>query len=169
MGVLNDHIHDFIGTLFEDAEDPDLLADMVVNAVEAYRSVAPKEYVVFDDKECLFWSNDQGWVGFAAADRFTQNERDTLSLPDAGEWRVLVGGQWPVRERDEGDPHLLTFVEDVTRETSAVVTSDGHLRIDGDGWDFVEVHETSVWCAHCGLLGTDGQRAHGLLDDWEQV
>lgn len=118
MGVLNDHIHDFIGTLFEDAEDPDLLADMVVNAVEAYRS---------------------------------------------------VGGQWPVRERDEGDPHLLTFVEDVTRETSAVVTSDGHLRIDGDGWDFVEVHETSVWCAHCGLLGTDGQRAHGLLDDWEQV
>ena len=34
----------------------------------------------------LFWSNSHGWVETDQEDRFTQAERDTLSLPIEGVW-----------------------------------------------------------------------------------
>lgn len=41
------------------------------------------------DDDQLFWSNSHGWVDTASEDTFSQEERDTLSLPIGGVW-VLV-------------------------------------------------------------------------------
>jgi hypothetical protein len=37
----------------------------------------------------MYWSNEYGWVGRDGATRFSQRERDTLSLPIAGYWERL--------------------------------------------------------------------------------
>lgn len=34
----------------------------------------------------LYWSNEDGWVDSASATRFTDEEHDTLYLPDEGTW-----------------------------------------------------------------------------------
>lgn len=36
-----------------------------------------------------YWSNIDGWVDMRSATTFTQEERDTLSLP--AEWKALPG------------------------------------------------------------------------------
>jgi len=33
-----------------------------------------------------YWSNDDGWGHKSTADVFTPTERETLNLPDDGEW-----------------------------------------------------------------------------------
>lgn len=39
MSVLQDHIDEFIDTLFDDADDPDSLAEMVRDSVDRYSHV----------------------------------------------------------------------------------------------------------------------------------
>ena len=40
----------------------------------------------------LFWSNDDGWTEYEYADRFTDAEKQTLTLPMGGEWLRKGGG-----------------------------------------------------------------------------
>ena len=39
----------------------------------------------------LFWSNKFGWVESPNEDLFTQQERDSLSLPIGGVWVKVLG------------------------------------------------------------------------------
>jgi hypothetical protein len=39
-----------------------------------------------DRFQWLFWSNDNGWGDYESATRFTEDERQTLTLPLGGEW-----------------------------------------------------------------------------------
>lgn len=39
-----------------------------------------------DDGRPLYWSNGQGWVERDSADRFSFDERTTLTLPVGGKW-----------------------------------------------------------------------------------
>lgn len=34
-----------------------------------------------DDKECMFWNNDDGWCGLESATIFTDKQRMTLRAP----------------------------------------------------------------------------------------
>ena len=36
--------------------------------------------------EPLYWSNEWGWTGIEEADRFTEEEANAFSLPNASEW-----------------------------------------------------------------------------------
>jgi hypothetical protein len=42
--------------------------------------------IVEEAGEHLFWSCKYGWVDVYTADTFSQQEKDTLALPIAGEW-----------------------------------------------------------------------------------
>jgi hypothetical protein len=69
--------------------------------LEQIAGVAPEKFLIRatderDDEtnEPLYWSNTDGWVDKASAARFTQHERDTVSLPIGGEW-VEAGATIP--------------------------------------------------------------------------
>ena len=49
-----------------------------------------RPWVIFSTDERLFWSNVDGWVDPASADRFSDDERRVLNLPIGGTW-VRVG------------------------------------------------------------------------------
>jgi len=44
-----------------------------------------EEYSV---EEPLFWSNNDGWVDKDSADRFTEEQKENLNLPDGGKWAL---------------------------------------------------------------------------------
>lgn len=67
------------------------------------------------------------------------------------------------------DPkHGLTYVEDITYETTCKVDDNGNLELVGKGQP-IEVQETSIWCDTCGRLGEDEYEDHGISDDWQVV
>lgn len=43
--------------------------------------------------EPVFWSNQDGWADAENADRFTDAEKQTLTLPMGGEWLRKEGGR----------------------------------------------------------------------------
>lgn len=47
---------------------------------------------VDDDGAPLRWSNVDGWVSAADADRFSEEERARVALPFHGRWILVVGG-----------------------------------------------------------------------------
>lgn len=49
---------------------------------------APRRFLITetDGDEPGFWSNAHGWTSQDEADRFTEEERDTLRLPNGGHW-----------------------------------------------------------------------------------
>lgn len=45
---------------------------------------------VIKNRPCTeFWSNTDGWVDIGSAERFTQEETQTLNLPIGGSWATL--------------------------------------------------------------------------------
>ncbi len=42
------------------------------------------------EDEPLFWSNDDGWVGVESCSYFSNQEQETLNLPDGGQWVRLT-------------------------------------------------------------------------------
>ena len=47
-------------------------------------------YKVYNFKEELWWSNENGWGDFLSADLFSEKERKNLNLPIGGDWICIV-------------------------------------------------------------------------------
>jgi hypothetical protein len=62
----------------------------------------------------------------------------------------------------------LSYVEDVVREARAEVDEDGNVVIV-DGFDNLDVGDSSLYCSECGLVTWPEYEAHGLSDFWEVV
>lgn len=45
-----------------------------------------KIYVIYNQDEDAYWSNDEGWVDIESADKFTLAEKMKYNLPLGGEW-----------------------------------------------------------------------------------
>lgn len=61
---------------------------------------APRPWVIQSERETcpetgepLFWNNADGWGDAATADRFTDAEKQTLTLPMGGKWLRKEGGR----------------------------------------------------------------------------
>lgn len=57
---------------------------------------APRPWVIQSDELGMadYWSNSDGWViDIVSADRFTDAEKQTLTLPMGGKWVRLEGGR----------------------------------------------------------------------------
>lgn len=52
------------------------------------------KYVISNGEKdaCLlkFWNKHLGWVSRKEASLFSEEEASTLSLPDGGEWRIVI-------------------------------------------------------------------------------
>ena len=66
--------------------------DCMAYAAVVMRGCSPAAWLIRatherdDDGAPLYWSNAQGWVDMAGADRFDEGERMTLCLPTGGTW-----------------------------------------------------------------------------------
>ncbi len=54
------------------------------------------EYVIFNNKINLFWSNKIGWVDYFSCTQFTADEKECFNLPIDGTWRKVMrlGEYW---------------------------------------------------------------------------
>lgn len=61
-------------------------------ALDRYHNLGPEYYEDWmdeyreDDPEPLYWSNEDGWVKFSGATRFSQEEKESFDLPFDGGW-----------------------------------------------------------------------------------
>jgi hypothetical protein len=47
------------------------------------------EYVIFNNRINLFWSNNVGWVDYFSCTQFTEGEKECFNLPVDGVWRKV--------------------------------------------------------------------------------
>lgn len=68
----------------------DLEATEIIEATAAPGSGAVMErpFIIESDEEPLYWSNIDGWVDLASADRFSEEEMNAYRLPFHGWWKV---------------------------------------------------------------------------------
>ena len=79
-----------VNTLIPDlrASGSDATADDFQTAVDLLQQQPQIEFVIANSvTPGLYWSNDDGWVDLASADRFTEASKETLNLPMEGAWQ----------------------------------------------------------------------------------
>lgn len=100
MSILNDHVDDIVDTLVEDAEDRDVILDMIENAVARYRPAGTPLVVVVRDPdasnqidvyggEVLVHDVDLGYMDLRDPDEFLQ------WAPSHLEWANQHDGVYP--------------------------------------------------------------------------
>lgn len=60
----------------------------------------------------------------------------------------------------------IDYVEDVTRSARVEVDEEGNL-VMVDGYDDLDVGDSSLYCDLCGLIMRFDYEAHGLSEFWE--
>lgn len=93
LAVVRRTLRKLVPQLFDLAqEDFDDIADWPPDAEHSEPSGGGNVYVIQDGSRDAWWSNDDGWVDYDSATRFTEQERKRFNLPTGLSqvgWRLL--------------------------------------------------------------------------------